>query len=78
MVKNDKFKLILTKEDGTTSEKNYKSYREIANALQLEYHQIRELHLLSTHPKKFLHSTLKTLSSKYKIISIEPELITEI
>jgi hypothetical protein len=78
MVKNEKLKLIITKDDGTTTEKNYKSYREIANALNLEYHQVRELHLLSTHPKKFLHNGLKTLASKYKIISIEPVLVSEV
>ena len=78
MVKSEKLKLIVTKDDGTTAEKNYKSYRDIANVLHLEYHQVRELHLLNTNPKKFLHPALKMLSSKYKILSIEPEFITNI
>ena len=74
MVKQNKFKLIITKQDGETQEKDFKSYKEIANALNIEYHQVRELHLLSTNPKKFLHSGLKILSSKFKIISNEPEI----
>ena len=78
MVKTEKFTLVVLKDDGTTQTKNYKSYKEIADALSLDYHKVRELHLLTTNPKKFLHSGLKTLSQKYKIISIEQKLITEI
>ena len=78
MTKQNKMKLIITKDDGSVSEKDFKSYRDIATALKLEYHVIRELHLLSTIPKKFLHSGLKTLSKTYKIISINNELILEL
>jgi len=78
MVKTEKFTLIVSKDDGTTQTKNYKSYKEIAEVLGLNYHQVRELHLLETRPKKFLHLALKTLSAKYKIISIEKKLVDEI
>ena len=78
MTKQEKFQLIITKDDGEIQEKNFKSYKDIAIALKLEYHQVRELHLLSTNPKKFLHTGLKLLSTKYKIVSIAKELILEV
>jgi hypothetical protein len=74
MVKQNKFKLIITKPDGTTQEKDFKSYTEIAKALNIQYHQVRELHINSETPKKFLHPTLKLLSSKFKIFSNQPEI----
>ena len=74
MVKKDKFILTINTGKGGEIERRYKTYKEIAEALQVDYHMVRQLHLIST--KRFLHPGLKLLSSKYSIKSIDPVIVT--
>lgn len=69
----------LTFENLSTQEKkNYKTLREIAKDLGIEYHQARSIYLQSTDKKpKFLHPYLQILVSKYKIYN-NPELYNTI
>ena len=78
-MKQNKFLVIVY--DKNTGEqigdvKAFKSYKDIANAYNLEYHQVRELHLHQSekHKKKFLHSTLQALGKQIKIMNVEPEI----
>lgn len=50
----------------TGEQKEFQSFKKIAEALNLEYHMIR--HLYSIKNKKFVHNGLKFISSKYRII----------
>ena len=52
----------------TTNEtKPYKTLREIAKDLDIDYFQTRSIYLESTKPKKFLHPITKQLVEKYTI-----------
>jgi len=60
------FKFIL--EDKTTGQtKEYKTMREIAKDLNIDYFHARSIYLESKTPKKYLHTTVKTLKEKYLI-----------
>lgn len=61
----NKFVLINLKTNQTTE---YKSIRNIADDLNLEYHQARSIFLQSSNPKKNLHQYIKELCDDYKII----------
>lgn len=67
MVKYDKFILVNI---STDEEKQYKTLRDIAKDLDLEYSIIKTLHNHSKTNKKYLHSFNKILFEKYKIIDI--------
>ena len=49
-----------------------KTYREMAQITDIEYHNIRTLHMIGngTLTKKFMHPTLTKLQKKIKIIDI--------
>lgn len=72
-MKNNKFTVVWLNENGEElRKKEFKSFREIENELNLDYHVIRELNKISDGvvTKKFLHPTLNILSKKIKIYSI--------
>lgn len=53
----------------TNESMEYKTLREIAETLKIEYFKIRELKSHSSNkPKKFMHLEQKLLSDKYKIL----------
>jgi len=52
------------------AEMEYKSLKEIAKDLNIEYFMIRSLYHHSVKPKKYLHSHQKSLSEKYKIVNL--------
>lgn len=61
------FKFVLeNKETGETKE--YKTMREIAKDLNIDYFHARSIYLESKTPKKYLHTRVKTLKEKYTII----------
>ena len=61
-----KLKFILTiKENNETLP--YKSLRQIAKDLNIDYFQVRSIYLESKEPKKFLHPITKHLVDKYAI-----------
>ncbi len=67
---NLKFTLKVLNTDGSIKrEKDYKTLREIAKDLNIEYHQIREINRITENKidKKFLHPTLKDLSKQIEI-----------
>lgn len=77
---NFKFTLKVLDESGNvTKEKVYKTLREIAKDLNIDYHQVRELNKITEGKinKKFLHSTLKELSEVIKIYDIKYKLNIE-
>jgi len=47
--------------------KEYKTLREIAKELNIDYFQVRSIYLESKKPKKFLHPITKQLVEKYSI-----------
>lgn len=71
MVKSEKYILvnILTNE-----EKQYKTLKNIAEDLNIEYFIIRSLYNHSKKNKKYLHNFNKKLSEKYKIIDVIREI----
>lgn len=72
-MKNNKFNVQWLKQDGSVDkQQEFKSFKEIQNALQLDYHVIRELHKITDGKieKKFTHDHLTKLSKKLKILSI--------
>ena len=54
--------------------KEYKTLKDIAKDLNLEYYQIIELRNNSLRQKKFLHNQHKHLALKYRIID-NPKII---
>ena len=67
---SEKFTMQILNEDGSMNyEKKYKSYREIAKELNLEYHVVRALEQLSDKKvtRKYLHPALNSLSKKVRI-----------
>lgn len=77
---NFKFTLKVLDESGNVKkEKVYKTLREIAKDLNIDYHQVRELNKITEGKinKKFLHSTLKELSEVIKIYDIKYKLNIE-
>jgi hypothetical protein len=72
-MKNNKFNVQWLKEDGSVDkQQEFKSFKAIESALNLDYHVIRELHKITDGKvqKKFTHDNLKKLSKKLKILSI--------
>lgn len=56
-----------------TGEKlHFKTMREIAEYLNIDYHAARGLYIYNTKGKKHLHAITKSLSIKYKIFD-DPE-----
>jgi hypothetical protein len=45
----------------------YKTLKDIANKLNVEYHQARMIYMESKNPKKFLHPISKELANDYLI-----------
>lgn len=75
-----KFTLRVLNDDGTVKkEQQYKTLREIAKDLKIDYHQVRELNRITEGKiqKKFLHSTLNELSEYVKIYDIKFKLNIE-
>jgi hypothetical protein len=70
-------KLQVLNEDGSlNNEKTYKSYRELAKDLNVEYHVVRSLQQMTEGKvnRKYLHSTLKDLSKRFKILVDIPKI----
>ena len=68
-----KYILELYDNDGELiSSDKYKTYREIAQITNEEYHNCRAIHMIGngTSKKKFLHPTLLKLQMKMKIIDL--------
>ena len=63
----DKFIIQQFNESGTTDEKPMQSFRNIAQLLNIDYHQVRQLYL---HNKKNTkaHPFIKELAKQFKII----------
>lgn len=60
------FKFILeNKETGETQE--YRTMKEIATDLNIDYFHARSVYLESKAPKKYLHPQVKKLVEKYSI-----------
>ena len=77
---NFKFTLRVLNDDGTVKkEKEYKTLREIAKDLKIDYHQVRELNRITEGKveKKFLHPNLKELSEFIKVYDIKFKLNIE-
>ena len=55
-------------------ETEYKTLRQIAKDLNIDYHNARAIYLESIKPKKFLHGMSKKLCEKYEIYD-NPNLI---
>jgi len=75
-MKNEKLKVIIYNEDGSTkSETNFKSFRDISNAYNLTYHDVREINKIcdSIIIKKYTHSNITNLLTKIKIFTIQPK-----
>ena len=61
------YKFIL--EDKQTGEtKEYKTMKEIAKDLNIDYFHARSVYIESKAPKKYLHPRVKALKEKYSII----------
>lgn len=76
-MKNNKFIVVFLKPDGSEDKcQEYKSFKEIEDALGLEYHIVREINRISDNKiqKKFLHDNMKALNQKIKIKSIKKEI----
>jgi hypothetical protein len=76
-MKNNKFNVqILNENAEIMKEKQYKSYKEICDDIQLDYHVIRELNKICDGKvqKKFTHDHLTNLSKKLKITTIHNQL----
>lgn len=71
-----KFQVIFLDENGNEkSKRDFKSYKDISENLNIGYHLVRDLHLISIgkKTKKFYHKDLQKLMTKIKIIEIEKE-----
>lgn len=64
---------FLDAEGNTTKTEEFKSYKNIADKLNIGYHIVRDIHLigLGQKTKKFYHKDLTTLLKKIKITTIE-------
>ena len=67
----NKFILEILNEDETIkSIKEFKTLREIALEIDLEYFQVRELYKDSTKPKKYYHHHTLAYVKKFRVKSI--------
>ncbi len=76
-MKNIKFIVDILDSDGNEKSKTeYKSFKEIAEALSLDYHIVRELNRMTESKiiKKFTHDNIKHLYKYIKIYNIKPEI----
>ena len=60
------FKFVLENKE-TKEKKEYKTMREIAKDLNIDYFHARSVYLESKSPKKYLHPQVKNLVEKYSI-----------
>jgi len=71
MVKFEKYILI---NNFTNEETKYKTLKDIARDLNIEYFIIQSLHNHSKRNRKYLHDFNKELSEKYKIVNVVREI----
>lgn len=73
-MKGNKFNVIVYNEDGSIrNSKEFKSYQDIANTLNIDYYTVREINRITEGQaqKKFLHSHIKELMKTIKIETIK-------
>ena len=53
--------------------KESKTYKDLSQQLNIDYHLVRDIHLIrqGQKAKKFLHKDLSTLLKKIKILNVE-------
>ncbi len=76
-MKNDTYKVQIYNDDKTIkSEKNYKKLSDIANALNVDYHTIREIYRMTENKsvKKFTKTKTTDLFNKIHIFDIKHEI----
>lgn len=79
-MKGNKFLVHLLNEDGSTKEtKEFKSYKEITENLNIEYFLVRDINQITEgiKSKKFYHNNLSQLLKKIKIETIKPTITLE-
>ena len=79
-MKSYKFEVVLLNEDGTVKEsKQFKSYKEISESLNIAYHLVRDINQISdgVMTKKFYHTQLNELLNKLKIHTVKSEIKLE-
>ena len=62
----DKYILKITYSDNTET-KTFKSLKQIATELDIEYFKIREIFDINQKPRKFYHAGTQNLLNKYSI-----------
>jgi hypothetical protein len=76
-VKHPKFRVCFFNADGTIREERlFKTYKDIAEELNMDYHAIRYLNWKCDNeisPTKFLHGQTKAILDKMQIHRIIPE-----
>jgi hypothetical protein len=74
-MRNFKFVVAIETEKGKT-ETNFKSFRDISESLNIDYHIARELNRMTENKvmKKFTHDNMKELFTKIKIYTIKPNI----
>lgn len=79
-MKNEKVKLQILNDDGSVkTEKLYKSFKDLANDINIEYHIIRQINAVSEGKviKKFTHPNMSILLKKFKVVNVKPKLSLE-
>jgi hypothetical protein len=74
-MKQNKFRVEIFNDDNEKiKEKEYKSYTDIAQELDISYYDVRNIHLTTENKstKKYIHNNLKELLKNIKIYSIKP------
>ena len=72
---SNKIELQILNEDGTVNaKKQYKTLRQLANELGIDYHTVRELNAVSQGKvnRKFSHNNMTMLLKKFRIVNIQP------
>ena len=54
--------------------REFKTFRTLAEFMNIDYYLVRQLYQLSIKPSKYLHPKLKNLSSLYKILDLEQDI----
>ena len=70
----NKFVVVFLDEQGNEkSRKEFKTYKDISQQLNINYHLVRDIHLIGQgqKTKKFYHKDLTTSLKKIQILSIE-------
>ena len=65
----DKY-ILKTTDNENVETKTYKSLKQIAQDLDIEYFKIREIFDINQKPRKFYHAVTQNLLNKYSIILI--------